>query len=380
MPGPRTWRSATPWLYGGRWLALALLLLQAVPVLAENPEAPVVETAEGVLIMRETGAVMSGLISQNGDWYLVEGQHGKVSVPADRVKMRCTSLQHAYTRLHDQTVSRQSADAHLTLARWCVTYDLNTEAIEELKAALELEPERNDVRRMLDNLTEASKTVRKTAVGPESEESPRVSRPDAPVADESSTLGGLSRPLALQYTRRIQPMLVKTCATNGCHTRDSDSGFQLNHVVPGKHATRHPSEQNLAAVLEQIDIQKPESSRLLTMTRGKHGRQGRPVFSGLRGEEQRTELEQWVLDVARSESRRGKLAEGDGSRKAEARQTSGTQPAIDRVGNRDPFAGKQTSPSANLRGERREQAIADNLNDPFDPAAFNRQQSGRSRR
>jgi hypothetical protein len=360
-------------------LALAWMLLQTAPLLAQNPEAPVAEPAEGVLIMRETGAVMSGRISQDGDWYLVEGRYGNVRIPADRVKMRCSSLQHAYTRLHDQTVSRQSADAHLTLARWCISLELDSQAIEELKAALELEPERNDVRRMLDNLTEAPKTARKTPVGPESEVAPRVDHPAAFMSFEYTTLGGLSRPLALQYTRRIQPMLVKTCATSGCHTRESDSGFQLNHVVPGKYATRHPSEQNLAAVLEQIDIQKPESSRLLAMTRGKHGRQNRPVFSGLRGDEQRTELEKWILDVARAESRRGQPAEGDGSRNTEVRQSSGTQSVIDRYVNRDPFAGKPAASSANSRGEQREQAIADNLNDPFDPAAFNRQ-SGRSRR
>ena len=40
----------------------------------------------------------------------------------------------------------------------------------------------------------------------------------------------LSREQALQFARRIQPLLVNNCTAAGCHGRDSETGFRLSKV------------------------------------------------------------------------------------------------------------------------------------------------------
>ncbi len=380
MPGSRSWTAFLPLLAGIGWIAFAWPLLNVAEALADDAE-PLEETpaaAEGVLVMRN-GTVMAGTISQLEDYYEVRGQYGNVQVPASLVKMRCAGLEEAYLRLHDLTVAHHSANSHVTLAKWCVTNQLDKEAIQELNAALKLEPEREDVQRMLLSATETLKSGRKSTSPQEPASNIRTARQDSVATDDAATLGGLSLSQALQYTRRIQPLLVKTCATTGCHTRESQNSFQLYHVIPGKNSNRHASELNLAAVLEQIDMKKPAGSRLLAVPRNKHGRQGRPVFSGQRGEEQIRELEDWVQAVARDAGRRGKSTEGDEPRKTNVRQASGTERdvATTGAGERDPFAGKVLAPAAPFGRERREKTLSDNTSaDPFDPAGFNRQPSG----
>jgi hypothetical protein len=380
MPGSRFWTAFWPLLAGIGWLALAWPLLLVAGALADDSE-PLEDTpaaAEGVLVMRN-GTVMAGTISQMEDYYEVRGQYGNVQVPASLVKMRCAGLEEAYLRLHDLTVAHHSANSHVTLAKWCVTNELDKEAIQELQAALKLEPDREDVQRMLLNATETLKSGRKSTSPQEPASAIRPARPASSVTDDAATLGGLSLSQALHYTRRIQPLLVKTCATTGCHTRESQNNFQLYHVVPGKNSTRHASELNLAAVLEQIDMKKPAGSRLLSVPRNKHGRQGRPVFSGQRGEEQIHELEDWVQAVARDAARRGKSTADDEPRKSNARPASVTErdTASAGAGERDPFSGKVMAPATPFGRERREKNLSDNTGgDPFDPAGFNRQPAG----
>jgi hypothetical protein len=380
MSGSRCGSSFVPQSAGFRWSVLACTLLCAVGALADNPEPldETTEATEGVLIMRESGAVVSGRISLADGLYTVEGPHGKMQLFASQVRMRCASLMDAYTRLHELTVKHQSADSHVKLARWCVTNFLDKEAIQELNAALDLEPQSYDAQRMLKTLKESLNSDRKWLQDQKPVENARPARSDAPAVDDAATLGGLSLSQALQYTRRIQPLLVKSCASTGCHTRDSENGFQLFHVFPGKKSNRHASEQNLAAVLEQIDLKKPASSRLLSVPRGKHGRNSRPVFSGPRGQEQFAELENWVLDVARNVSRRTTAGEIDGTRKSQTRQAAaaGSDTASARADARDPFAGKPASVTP-FRGERKERTMSDSSDiDPFDPSGFNRQSTG----
>jgi hypothetical protein len=376
MPSSCSSTISLPKLAGLCWFALVAPLINYTWLRAEesDPFDDSSAPSEGVLIMRDpTGTVVHGKISLEDEIYTVRGRYGNMQIPSSHVRMQCTSLLDAYARLHELTVKHQNANSHVTLARWCVTNQLDAEAIQELNAALELEPGRDDAQRMLRTLTETQKSDRKSSPRREPIDSVLAARQDVAAAGEVAALGGLSASQALRFTRRIQPLLVKTCATAGCHTRGSDIGFQLTHVVPGKNANRHASEQNLAAVLEQIDLKNPAGSRLLSVPRRKHGRQGRPVFAGQRGEEQLAELERWVLGVARDESRRSKAASADG-KKSSMRQAlaTGSDSAAFRAGDRDPFAGKP-APATPLHGERRQRSMSDSTRDPFDPAAFNRQ-------
>jgi hypothetical protein len=229
-------------------------------------------------------------------------------------------------------------------------------------------------------LRNAEETLKKENAGNSSsvvvhDDPERAARQASAPADDAVSLGGLSRETALQFARRIQPLLMNNCTAAGCHGRDSQTGFRLYKISPGKYANRHAAERNLAEVLECIDVKTPRSSRLLTAPRGKHGRRGRPVFTGQRGEEQFAELQKWVMAVAREDSARDFDGTKDG-RKTSAVAVSRSRDdgaasrrsAVSAAGDSLPPA-KAFAPDAPLPSQ---QPLPARSGDPFDPAVFNR--------
>jgi hypothetical protein len=329
---------------------------------APAEESPVLESSapvEGILVMK-SGAVVGGKIVRSGDFYRVIGPYGQGHFPAELVKLQADDLEDAYQKLRDIAKSHHSANARITLARWCLTHHLDNQARQELREALVLEPDNQDAKRLLRDAEDSIKLKQKDGTAGQPALPARGTRPASAADDESVTLGGLSREQALQFTRRIQPLLVNTCASAGCHSRDSQNGFRLQNVSPGANSNRNATERNLAQILEHIDIKKPKASTLLTAPGRNHGRNGRPVFVGPRGDEKHAELEKWIMAVARDDMQRsGRDARRKSS--AEHAATPGKQSP-----SADPFA-QSTSDAADSQ-----RPLPPPSEDPFDTTAFNR--------
>jgi hypothetical protein len=369
------------------WLLVGASLLPAVSTLApqrtlhaEEAASPADSRAasEGILVMR-TGAIIQGKILQSGGVYDVHTANGKMAVPETLVKIRAANLTEAYEQLHDGAVSQQSANAHVLLAHWCLANQLHREARAESQAALKLEPDREDAKRLMRNADEALQADEAPTASIVVHEDPaRAARQAAAAAEDAVSLGGMSRDQALQFARRIQPMLVNNCTAAGCHGRESQTGFRLSKVTPGKGANRHAAERNLAEVLEWIDVKKPRSSRLLTAPRGNHGRRGRPIFAGSRGDEQLAELEKWIVAVAAEETVRDRHDPDEARPKKSVRPMSaagedgtvprGRQPA----GARHATVAEKPSWSAANGSRPGQQPLPAGRGDPFDAAVFNR--------
>lgn len=388
MAGPRSpmryfvLLSATLWLTG----------LATLPDLARIAAGDVVEPAEpeaaidGILVMR-TGTVLAGKILRSGDLYEVQSPHGTMSVPTSLVKLRCANLREAYGKLRETALSHRSANAHVTLAQWCLTNQLLKESRQELNDALVLEPDREDARRLLRNVEETLTSGKKIPSPARDPDPVRTARQLGTAVDDTESLGGLTHEQALQFTRRIQPLLVKTCATAGCHSLESETGFKLHHVTPGKNANRHATEMNLAEILEQVDIERPRNSPLLVIPRGKHGRHGRPVFNGPRGDDQFTELRSWVVAVANDEADRSGKSEIPPQRSRGIRQASLEEPrSAAKSRSRPDGAGAKGLPVTTKfppiqpASKELHRDLPTRTEDPFDPAVFNRGSNIRSGR
>jgi hypothetical protein len=334
-----------------------------------------------------TGTVVTGKILLSGDLYEVQSTHGTMSVPVSLVKLRCANLREAYTRLRETALSHHSANAHITLARWCLNNQMPREARRELDDAILLEPDREDAKRLLRNVDETLDPTRKNSTPPRDPDPLRKARQLGILPGETEALGGLSHKQALEFTRRIQPLLVKTCATAACHTVESESGFKLHHVTPGENANRQATEKNLAAILEQIEVERPRASPLLVVPRGKHGRHGRPVFNGPRGDDQLTELQRWVVAVANDEVDRAGQRDLPTQRSRGIRQIS-TEPSqsdsVSRARSRsssDKGLPITTAfPPVNSNSPESHRDLPRRTEDPFDPAVFNRESDRRSGR
>ncbi|HLJ11530.1 MAG TPA: hypothetical protein VKU82_10085 [Planctomycetaceae bacterium] len=339
---------------------------------------------EGVLVMR-TGTIVTGKIVRSGSIYEVQGPNGKWAVPEDLVKLRCANLSEAYAKLHESAQAQHDANAHIILARWCLTNHLDIEARHELQDALALEPDREDVKRLLRNAEETIQSKDKPAARQLRADPLRAARKAAAPTGDAVSLGGLSRESALRFTRRIQPLLVNNCTSAGCHGRESKSEFRLYKVTPGKDANRRSAERNLAEVLQQINLHKPRLSPILTNPRGNHGRRGRPVFSGPRGDEQLAELQRWVAEVAGEELEREKRRGLDPRQSGRVIQTSGDDDGGESAhgSKSEPLDGLAASPASSSAFppvKRPQPPMPPEKGDPFDPAAFNRQSKRRSPR
>jgi hypothetical protein len=338
----------------------------------------------GVLLMR-TGTVIEGRILKTGMNYEVQNRNGTMFVPGDLVSFQCANLREAYDKLHQTAWKQDSSQAHITLARWCITNQLLGEARQELDDALKLDPGSSQASAMLVRLEEMLDP--RAAAGSRKGSDPSRSAPPAPRfgADEIESLGRLSRQQAQQFTRRIQPILVNNCALGGCHGADSETGFRLQRVIAGGDTSRNSSERNLAEVLRQIDVTTPRSSRLLAVMGENHGRHGKKALTGPRGAIQLDEIRSWVFEVAKSDGARERQTrlvapaagpieqtsgdvESDG-RVDRAQRTTG-KPSPKERSDGSPFGGKTNDPFGVIRDAEHPTRVRGS--DPFDPTAFNR--------
>jgi hypothetical protein len=108
------------------------------------------------------------------------------------------------------------------------------------------------------------------------------------------SLAGLSRETAACFTTRIQPLLLNKCGNAACHGSKSESSFQLEQIRGTGNGHRVHTERNLAAVLKQIELQRPADSPLLQHGVSPHGGMARANFFGPAGEKQLKMLRNWI--------------------------------------------------------------------------------------
>ncbi|GAB4134790.1 MAG: hypothetical protein Tsb009_00200 [Planctomycetaceae bacterium] len=245
------------------------------------------------LLVLKNGRVVEGRISQNAGGYVVEVKNGSMLVPRTQALFLTTSKREAYAKLRSM-MPRRSVKGNLILARWCLTNQLFTQARHEIREALKLEPNNDSARRMMTRLEKM--------LDPDADKTPKKKTrlEERLLSPAARSLSGLPQKTAGQFIGKIQPMLMNSCATAGCHGQGGRSQFQLLRVRLGNGGHRGRSERNLATTLAYINPRQPELSPLLTKPTGNHGRNGRPVFRGRAGSRQRELLRQWVYAVAQS--------------------------------------------------------------------------------
>lgn len=396
-----------------------LCMVSASGLVSDAQQDPVAGIEEGLLVL-DSGMVMQGKITPGHDSYTVAQAAGKIVVPMERVRFRCDTLKDAYVKLREGLPENKTAASHLDLARWCIRYRLFSEARVELTTALEIEPDREEVRQMLRRLDEL---LNPGADSASTQPAPRrkFTLEELQPLDVES-LGGLSRSAALQFSRQIQPILLNNCGSASCHGRTASNEFRLSMVRPEPGMKRHLVEQNLAAVLRYVNLDDPASSSLLTVPQGNHGPRGRTLFQGPKGTEQVQLLRKWVEGLQQEKNLGSSLASksigsheedppekkvvlaSNETKEAPRNKSEGVHPLL-RVGPKAPpiRAPEQSMPEKKVPPRRApdskprttakavkpkrieepqeiEQPAVVEEPDPFDPEAFNRETSRRMKR
>lgn len=367
---------------GARSLALLTALFGlAVSAAAQSGSVPARPARSPELLLLADGQLLEFPFNAREDGYEVRFPGGPQFIESSRVLCVAESRMDAWRHLRS-TFSSFSPDIHLRLARWCLRYQLTDCAERELLDALNLDPNREDARELLEEVTGRRLAASRGSSGQ------RVSTaiPGAPgmaATVTAQSLGGLSSENARSFVRRIQPLIANRCAAAGCHGPGTVSDFRFSSIRNG--STPLTAERNLAAVLGQVEPTDPLQSPLLKQADQLHGGMREPAFRGRVGAQQRQMLHQWVrAAVADLHPELAQAAQPDELRPALAAEDTLAPRRVAQPSSGE-NAGITDAPAARMleqaHGRPVEQAAADKrtleqaaravASDPFSPASFN---------
>jgi hypothetical protein len=258
-------------------LSLLLAALLVPGLLHAQDKAP----TRGKILILETERTLEGDIERVGDRYCVKRSIGETWVPATQVLRLCETKQDAYKYLASQR-NLHDPDERLRLAKWCHLQGLPAEALTEARAAVKLRPEHPESRRLLQHFEEAARNTTQSATT--QNPATRPARPkELPLTVSAESLN--------QFATRIQPILMNTCVN--CHSDDKAVKFQLHRVYEVGLTNNNAIQDNLAAVLGQLNVAEPQQSPLLIKAVSAHGPTGKSPLTGRQSAAFKS-LEDWV--------------------------------------------------------------------------------------
>src|SRR5262245_15412 len=244
----------------------------------------------GKVLVLDNDRTLEGDIERVGDQYRVRRTVGVTWVPADRVAGLCASKEEALAFLRRRT-NLNDPDERLRLARWCHLQGLRDQALIEIKVAVELRPDHAESKRLLQYLEQSIRYAEETA-----KTSPPPKKLSTPAHASESPAIDLNAEAVGLFATRVQPILMNACAR--CHLAEGAGAFQLQRAYFDGMTNRKAMQQNLAAVLTQLNLRQPDFSPLLVKAVSAHGPTGEAPLQGRQAEAFRT-LENWVrLTVA----------------------------------------------------------------------------------
>jgi hypothetical protein len=280
------------------------------------------DDGKGQVLVLRNGSILRGKITRQAGQWQVQMDRGEIYVPAGQVEQCCDNLQMAYRQRRVTHVDR-SADTHLRLAQWCQRYGLPEEAASELAEAKAIDSRLPGIARMERQMANWGQhpvptgPIKSASSGPEKDRlrelEAKTSFQQGQQADFQHGLASLEsnplpKPARSAFVRVIEPMLLRYCATAGCHQDGSNRDFLLNRLaIEGR---RHPrlTERNLVSVLRQIGGPVASEDPLMVKAKTPHGSSPIAGFSQQSkslSHRQLQLLENWIVLIEEMESEAG---------------------------------------------------------------------------
>ena len=267
----------------GRTL-LAALAACAVVIAAARGEPP--QAGDNGLLVLKTGQVLAGKLDRAGDRYLVLLPDGELRIRAADVEFVCHTLDEVYVYKRSRLMTDRP-DEHLDLADWCLRQGMLGHAAEELSTAIQLDPHHPRIalteRRLDEGRNGAKRAEAKASAATKPSAGESGGKPQDPAAQNEELdrlVRGLPAGVMESFTTTIQPVLLNSCTTSGCHGPRGNSSFQLERLPLERNLNPRLTQRNMQAVLAQLNLQEPAKSRLLTVPEKPHGTVKTPFFSG----------------------------------------------------------------------------------------------------
>jgi hypothetical protein len=254
-----------------RTAVLCLVVLAAGLSAAGAAEtSPPVQPDQGIVILRN-GQIIEGRISQAEGLYIVDLPDGQIRLKPTEVEVVCKSLLEGYQRKRAM-IQVGNVHHHLELAQWCLRHDLWGPAAVELADATTADPTNPMIDALQHRLKMALEPQRPAdatghaTVGPSNDDLDRMIRGLPPGAVE-------------MFTQSVQPVLLNQCTASGCHGPQSETSLRLFRASGNKLASRRITQRNLYSVLQYVNMDNPQASRLLSVASEPHGTARYAIFN-----------------------------------------------------------------------------------------------------
>jgi hypothetical protein len=214
---------------------------------------------KGKVLLLKTGHAMEGDIEKVGTQLCIRRGKSEVWIGEDKAIRLCADWDDAYAYAQTQ-IKLDDANDRVKLARWCHMHRLTERALDQARAALELQPQNADAKQIVTLLERALKE-------PPAKPAPRAPAAAARPVEPAPTVD-VSFESLVAFSTKVQPILMNRCTA--CHASAAAGGkFHLDRVSDsGQKASTH---RNLAAVLTHLDLDRPAISPFLVKAITPHG-------------------------------------------------------------------------------------------------------------
>ena len=242
---------------------------------ADEPLAP----AKGTVLILQDYQPWEGDIVRKGNQYIVRKNRAVITFPKEQVMRLCQDWDDVYVFMKSQS-NLHDPDERKKLAKFFLVNNVPEIARIEIDKALEMRPQDTEAKQYKVIIENA---ITKSDLAP----SPSAGLGNSATAPES----GLSQESRTGYINRVQPILLKHCAS--CHSGGRGGKFQLYRYEGGQTAA---VERSLISIISQLDLNQPEHSLLLIKAGSRHGNQPQAPFRS-RQEKAYLTLASWVEQV-----------------------------------------------------------------------------------
>lgn len=260
-------------------------------------QSPPAAARSGILVMHSLEVVV-GTIVQQGNIYRVTNAEGEIVIPAANVLFECGSREEAYLLLKPRVAPNSPGD-HASMAKWCVKNELLEEARDEMQAAVRLNPNNEENRSLLRYVEELLNPFRT----PEDVAGTRRDRFNLAEGflKQAEPLGGLTRSQAREFTSRVQPILLNSCATARCHRDGNNQNLSFRLKPLNRYQSLQTAHFNLDQILEQVNRDHPEKSPVLQAHRAEDSQIESP-FDKPRGDYLEQTILNWIISLETPEA------------------------------------------------------------------------------
>jgi hypothetical protein len=239
-------------------LGAAALLPAAPPAAPVAVSSAEVQPLTGTILVLKNERTVEGDIERIAGRYRVRRPVGETWVDGSQVQRLCANPAEAYTVLRNLITRADDADRLARVAEWALDHGLNRQALADTKAALAVNANHAQGRRLLARLDPRQAPGAAETVAPAP---PLPAPPPAPRLD-------LTAEALNQFGTRVQPILMNACA--GCHNDTRGTAFRLTRADEIGVANRKTLQQNVTAVLAFVNVAQPLASPFLTKAMSVH--------------------------------------------------------------------------------------------------------------